>query len=75
MMERLKTSIATLVNAMHITHNAATQADRVLHLQPGRSRFVYPTSQQRRWLGKHSSRAVTSIKWSLVLGKFMTEQV
>lgn len=35
MLERLKSSIASLINAMHVIHSAATQADRALHLQPG----------------------------------------
>jgi len=34
MLERLKSSIASLINAMHVIHSAATQADRALHLQP-----------------------------------------
>ena len=32
---RIKSSLKSVTDAMHVIHQAATQADRALHLQPG----------------------------------------
>lgn len=44
MSDRIKSSIKAVSNAMQVTHNAATQADRALNLQPGMHSLVDSTS-------------------------------